>query len=114
MVLKDGAEVVWQAGVYLGEMTNNQAEYRALLLGLEQARALGAVEVVIRMDSQLVVEQVAGRYKIKDVGLQQRWAEVRQLLAGFNDWQIMYVPRAENSQADKLVNQALDTQVAAS
>ena len=114
VVLKDGDEVVWQEGTYLGKMTNNQAEYRALLLGLEQARKKGATEVVIKMDSQLVVEQVAGRYKIKDTGLQERWAEVQQLLTSFDRWQISYIPRSQNSQADKLVNQALDMQVAAS
>jgi ribonuclease HI len=113
VVLRQGAEVVWQVGAYLGKMTNNQAEYRALLLGLKQAHHLGASTIAIYMDSQLVVEQVSARYKVKDAGLQERWAEVHTLLAPFRAWTIEYVPRAQNSEADALVNQALDAQVAA-
>lgn len=111
IVIRQGDEVVWQEGFFLGtDLTNNQAEYLALLRGVTKAKELGVQELLGHMDSQLVVEQVNGRYKVKDAGLQQRWQEVRQALQDFGDWQLTYVPRAENSAADALVNKALDEQ----
>lgn len=112
VVVRDGEDIVWQNGVYLGNTTNNQAEYQALQLGLEKAQQLGADEVQVHMDSQLVVEQVNGRYKVKDLGLQERHRAVRKQLEEFDTWQLQYVPRAQNADADRLVNQALDAQQA--
>ncbi len=92
----------------IGEATNNVAEYRALLRGLERARALGADEVEVVGDSELVAKQVTGQYKVKHVGLRPLYAEARQALAGFDRWSVRTVPRAQNATADALVNAALD------
>lgn len=109
IVIKVGPEIRVAEGIFLGEfVTNNQAEYRALLLGLQRVRQLGADVVDVRMDSQLVVEQVNDRYKIKDAGLRSCYEEVKRTLAQFDQWHVRYVPRAENAEADRLVNQALD------
>lgn len=111
VVITEGESDVWESGIFLGHyLTNNQAEYKALLLGLGKARELGATAIQVHMDSQLVVEQVNGRYKVKDPSLKERWDDVQRCLEYFSDWQIIYVPRADNSKADRLVNKALDEQ----
>lgn len=92
----------------IGEATNNVAEYRALLRGLERARALGADEVEVVGDSELVAKQVTGRYKVKHAGLKPLHAEALQALAQFPRWRVRTVPRAQNAAADALVNAALD------
>ena len=92
----------------IGEATNNVAEYRALLRGLERARALGADEVEVVGDSELVAKQVTGAYKVKHAGLKPLHAEALQALAGFARWHVRTVPRAQNAAADALVNAALD------
>jgi ribonuclease HI len=97
-----------QLGERIGETTNNVAEYRALLRGLELARALGADEVEVVGDSELVAKQVAGQYKVKHAGLRPLHAAALQALAGFERWQVRTVPRAQNAAADALVNAALD------
>jgi ribonuclease HI len=92
----------------IGEATNNVAEYRALLLGIERARELGASELELVGDSELVVRQVRGEYKVKDAGLKPLHAQVMQALGGFDDWSIRHVRREHNADADRLVNEALD------
>jgi ribonuclease HI len=101
-------EVLDEASARIGEATNNVAEYRGLLLGLERARALGATEVEVVNDSQLVARQVDGSYKVKHAGIQPLHAEAMRALAGFDRWSIRSVPREENTRADTLVNEALD------
>jgi ribonuclease HI len=101
-------EVLDEAAVRLGTATNNVAEYRGLLLGLERARALGATEVEVVNDSELVAHQVTGRYKVKHPEMKALHAQAMALLGGFERWSIRPVPRAENADADALVNQALD------
>ena len=101
-------EVVDEAHEYLGVATNNVAEYRGLLLGLRHARALGADEVELINDSELVAKQVNGVYKVKHPDMRPLHAEALQALRGFGRWSIRSVPRAENAAADALVNQALD------
>jgi ribonuclease HI/probable phosphoglycerate mutase len=93
---------------YLGRCTNNIAEYRALLLGLQTAREMGCAAVDIFMDSQLIVRQVEGRYKVKNAGIKPLYAQVTDLLAGFDDWTITHVPRADNKRADELANRGID------
>jgi ribonuclease HI len=100
--------VVEQLGEPIGETTNNVAEYRALLRGLERARALGAQEVEVVGDSELVAKQVNGQYKVKHAGLKPLHAEALQALTGFARWRVRTVPRAQNAAADALVNAALD------
>jgi len=92
----------------IGRATNNVAEYRALLLGIEAAGALGATELELVGDSELIVKQVRGEYRVKDAGLRELHARVRAALAEFDRWSIRNVPRAENEHADRLVNEALD------
>jgi len=104
---EDGRTVA-QFGRLLGEGTNNLAEYRALLLGLERAQELGAEAVSIRADSQLLVRQTKGEYKVKAANLRPLAQEVQTRLATFSEWEIQHVPREENAQADEMANQALD------
>jgi ribonuclease HI len=92
----------------LGEVTNNVAEYRALLLGLERARALGATEVEVVNDSELIAKQVQGAYKVKHAAMRPLHLEAMAALRQFERWSIRSVPRAQNAHADALVNAALD------
>jgi ribonuclease HI len=105
-----GGEVVDEAAETLGTATNNVAEYRGLLLGLRRARELGATEVDVVNDSELVARQVSGAYKVKNADLRALHAEALAALEGFERWSIRSVPRARNADADALVNQALDAQ----
>jgi ribonuclease HI len=101
-------DVVDEAHEYLGVATNNVAEYRGLLLGLQRARALGADEVEVVNDSELVAKQVNGVYKVKHPDMRPLHAAALEALQCFARWSIRSVPRAENAAADALVNQALD------
>jgi len=105
-------DVVDEAKVTLGTATNNVAEYRGLLLGLERARALGATEVDVINDSELIAHQVTGRYKVKHPDMKPLHAAALRALGGFERWSIRPVPRAQNADADALVNQALDGELA--
>jgi len=97
----------------LGIQTNNVAEYTALLLALKEAQRLGASEVDLRLDSLLIVEQLHGRWRVKDAKLRVLFDEARQLLAGFAVWDARHEPRATNRAADALANLALDDPAAA-
>jgi ribonuclease HI len=97
-----------ERGELIGEGTNNVAEYKALLLGISRAAELGASEVELIGDSELVVRQVKGEYKVKDAALRELHAQVRDALRQFEDWSIRHVRREQNERADGLVNQTLD------
>ena len=97
-----------EAAVTLGTTTNNVAEYRGLLLGLERARALGATDVEVVNDSELIARQVNGIYKVKHPDMRALHAAALEALGGFDRWTVRTVPRAQNADADALVNQALD------
>ena len=101
-------DVLDESAQVLGNATNNVAEYRGLLLGLERARALGATEVEVVNDSELVAKQVTGDYKVKHPAMRPLYLEAMTALRAFDGWSIRSVPRAENADADALVNQALD------
>lgn len=101
-------EVLEEIGETIGPATNNVAEYRALLLGIERAQALGASELDLVGDSELIVRQVKGEYKVKDPTLRELHAQVRAALGGFDRWSIRHVRREHNAEADRLVNEALD------
>jgi tryptophan 2,3-dioxygenase/ribonuclease HI len=101
-------QVIDEAAIALGRATNNVAEYRALALGLDRARALGATEVDVINDSELVAKQLTGEYRVKNEELAALHREALRALAGFERWSIKPVPRAENAAADALVNQVLD------
>jgi len=98
----------------LGTATNNVAEYRALLLGLARARELGASEIEVIGDSELIAKQVQGIYKVKHPAMRPLHLEAMQALRGFERWSIRTVPRAQNAEADALVNAALDQAAATS
>ena len=100
--------VLDEASEVLGTATNNVAEYRGLLLGLDRAKALGATEVEVVNDSELVAHQVTGRYKVKHPDMKPLHAEALRRLEGFASWSMRPVPRAQNADADALVNEALD------
>jgi ribonuclease HI len=111
VVSEPGGGVLEESARLLGEATNNVAEYRALLLGLERAHALGASEVEVIGDSELIAKQVTGVYKVKHPAMKPLHAEALQALRAFERWSIRTVPRAQNAEADALVNQALDGSV---
>lgn len=93
---------------YIGEATNNQAEYRALIAGLEKAQSIGASEVEVFMDSELIVKQMKREYKVKDAELAKLFTEVYNLTTGFKKVTFSHVRREGNKRADELVNQAID------
>jgi len=101
-------QVVDEASELLGEVTNNVAEYRGVLLGLARARDLGATEVEVVNDSELVAKQVNGAYKVKHPDMKPLYLDTMAALRGFERWSIRSVPRAQNAHADALVNAALD------
>jgi ribonuclease HI len=101
-------EVLDEIAERIGPATNNVAEYRAVLRGLERAAALGAGEVEIIGDSELVARQLGGAYKVKHPGIKPLYEQAIAALGGFERWRIRTVPRAQNARADALVNEALD------
>jgi ribonuclease HI len=103
----DGA-VLDEFAERIGVATNNVAEYRALLRGLERAASLGAREVELINDSELVARQLTGVYKVKHPAMKPLYEEAMTALRGFDTWKIRSVPRAQNAHADQLVNEALD------
>jgi len=108
VVAAPDGEVIERVGELIGEATNNVAEYRAMLLGIERARALGAREVELVGDSELVVRQLRGEYKVKDRNLAELHARARAALAELERWSARNVRREQNAEADALVNQTLD------
>lgn len=108
VVSTPSGEVLDEASELLGVVTNNVAEYRALLLGLARAGALGATEVEVINDSELIAKQVRGLYKVKHAAMRPLHSEAMAALRGFGEWTIHSVPRAQNAHADALVNAALD------
>ena len=103
-------EVLDEATEFLGRATNNDAEYRGLILGLERARALGATEIEVYNDSELVAHQINGRYKVKHPDMKPLYLDAMERLRAFGRWRVRNVPRAQNAAADALVNQELDAQ----
>ncbi len=103
-----GQDVIGEISEYLGETTNNQAEYRALILGLKKVLELGFTEVSIRTDSQLLARQIKGIYKVRDPGLKPLFAQVQALLKRLAAYDIVHVERALNREADALANRALN------
>ena len=103
----DGNELA-RANDFIGTATNNEAEYQALLLGLKRASALGATQVEVINDSQLVARQITGEYRVRKPDLKPLYAQAQALLRGFEGWTIRSVPRERNELADALVNEAID------
>jgi ribonuclease HI len=108
IVIRDGeGNVLQDLGETIGEATNNVAEYKALIRGILMARELGADELQIHGDSELVVKQMLGQYKVKHPDMKPLHAEAKEALTGV-EWTISHVRREQNAEADALVNQALD------
>lgn len=93
---------------YLGELTNNQAEYGALILALEDAHDLGAKELLLQADSELMVRQLKGEYKVRNEGLKPLFRKVVLTLSKFKKYTLKHIPREKNSEADRLANEAID------
>jgi ribonuclease HI len=108
VVIKDELErTVSQSKRYLGVVTNNFAEYQALILGLQEAKQMGSQEIEICLDSELVVNQIKGIYRVRDNKLKTLEGEVRGLLKHFARWVIRHIPREENREADRLAREAV-------
>jgi ribonuclease HI len=112
VVTDDQDNELARANDYIGVATNNVAEYRALLLGLERARALGATEVSVVNDSQLIARQLTGEYRVRSDDLRPLHKRALEELGRFERWAIRSVPRAQNELADTLVNEAIDARAA--
>jgi len=109
VVLRDvNGEVIGEIARGIGIQTNNVAEYQALISGLEMALDKGVREIDVFLDSQLVVSQMKGEWKIKNAGLRPLAVKAHALMRRFDDSSISYVPREKNSDADKLANQGMD------
>jgi ribonuclease HI len=110
VVISDSADgaVLYEAGLFLGHATNNVAEYKGMLHGLEIASKLSAAEVEIVSDSELLVRQMNGQYKVKNAGLMPLYQKGKILAAGFKHCSFRHVRRENNVQADALVNRAIN------
>ena len=110
---EDHATVLAEHKLAIGHTTNNVAEYRGLIAGLEEARRLGATEVAVSMDSKLVVEQMSGRWKVKNPGMSELHQQARALASTFGSVTYSWIPRDRNKYADRLANEAMDAAAAA-
>ena len=107
-LLTPDGDVAEELGDYIGRTTNNVAEYQALLSGLEMALDRGVERLDVFLDSELVVRQVNGQYKVKDAGLKPLHQQACLLLSRFHDVEVRHVRREQNAEADRLVNEAID------
>ncbi len=98
-------------GKYIGSATNNVAEYWGVVLGLALARGQGLKSIHLNLDSELVVRQLKGEYRVRHPGLQPLWREVKKQLCDFDYWEACHIPRNKNTVADRLVNEAIDRRI---
>ncbi|MCK5061888.1 ribonuclease HI family protein [Candidatus Parcubacteria bacterium] len=108
VILDDKKNLIAEISEYIGEATNNQAEYRAVVAAIKKAKELGAMEIQFYLDSQLVVEQLNGNYKVKNKGLQPLFVSVYNDSLSFKKVAYSHIPREQNKEADKLANMAMD------
>ena len=109
VIIKDKqGKLIDRISRYIGIATNNQAEYRAIITALEKAINLGATHVEMNSDSELVVRQINGRYRVKNAALKPLHQQVKQLQGLLRGFTIIHIPREQNTEADKLTNAALD------
>jgi ribonuclease HI len=107
-LVNEEGHVAAEAMRYLGRGTNNIAEYTALIIGLEEALRHDVEDLEVRMDSKLVVEQMNGRWRVRDAKLRPLATRARELLGRFPEWRLRHIPRDENAVADLLANRAID------
>jgi len=112
VIKDDSGKILAEVSEYLGETTNNQAEYTAIIRGLERAKELGAQEVDMAMDSELAVKQLNREYRVKHPEIAKRFMEVHNLLHAFKKVTFRHVRREQNTEADALVNKAIDAALA--
>ena len=111
-VIKDTkGQVIAELKQPLGKATNNVAEYKGLLLGLRKAKDLGAREVEVRADSELMIRQINGKYAVRNEGLKPLYNEAMALLRSFSKWRAEHIPREENALADEMSNRAIDEEM---
>jgi len=109
VVTEESGKVLKEYSHYLGEVTNNQAEYEAVIFALQKAKQLRIKEVELRVDSELIGRQLLGMYKIKDPDLQPLFIKAWNLRLDYDKVDIKIIPREQNKKADKLVNRELDS-----
>jgi ribonuclease HI len=108
VVFDEQGEVLERLGKFLGRQTNNVAEYQGLLLGLRRARELGAEELEVVADSELMIRQLSGAYQVRAPALRELHSEALSLLKAFRKVKLVHVPRAQNADADEMSNRAID------
>lgn len=108
-IIDDQGLEICGEGFYLGKCTNNMAEYQALLLGLSEAKKLGGKNISVNLDSELIVKQINGQYRVKDAKLKPLFEKAIKQLKGFRKYVVNHIPRAENHRADQLANEGIDT-----
>jgi ribonuclease HI len=111
VLVEPGGQVVAKVGKFLGNQTNNYAEYMGLLIGLKHAKALGAKEIEVFADSELLIRQLGGRYQVKSPSLRPLYEEAVKLLNDFSRVKLVHVPREMNASADEMSNRAIDEQL---
>lgn len=113
VISDEQGNILYRLGEYIGETTNNQAEYRALLKALEEAKKLGYSEddLECRLDSELVVKQLNGQYKVKNEGIKPLFLQIHNLRSAFHSVSFKHIRREKNKEADRLVNEALDKEL---
>jgi ribonuclease HI len=111
VILDGDGRVLARLGRFLGKQTNNVAEYQGLLLGLRRARQMGAREIEVRADSQLLIRQLQGKYAVKNEVLKRLHEEALALLRSFDRYDLIHVPREQNALADEMSNRAIDEQL---
>lgn len=108
VITTEDGKILKALGKYIGKTTNNVAEYQALITALGEAKSLGGTEIKIFADSELMVKQIKGEYKVKSAGLLPRYQEAKTLLMKFSKYDIIHIKREKNAEADRLANQAID------
>ena len=109
VVIKDHRKkILKELSEYIGAATNNIAEYSALIRGLKAAGGLGAEEITVFMDSELVVKQLNGDYRVKDDGMKELFRQTLEILKDFKSFEIKHIDRSKNKEADKLANKAIN------
>lgn len=108
VVILEGRKKIKEISKYIGQATNNIAEYNALVSGLEEVIALKADEVVVNLDSELVARQLSGEYKVKDGNIKVLFEKALNALKGFNHFEIRHIGREKNKDADRLANKAIN------
>jgi ribonuclease HI len=113
VLIDPAGEVIEEVGAFLGTATNNVAEWTALILGLQAAANRGIRRLAVRLDSELVVKQIRGEYRVKHADLQPLHRRALALVRGFEHFDIRHIPRKQNALADALVNHVLDQEASA-